>query len=100
MLVVNVEIHVKPGTSRAFIIETEKNVVESRAEPGIAAFDLLVDPSDEQHFLLVEVYRTELAPAAHKSTAHYAAWRDAVEPMMLTTRTSTKWSTLLTRYDK
>lgn len=100
MLVVNVEIRVKPGMGKVFILETEKNVAKSRAEPEIAAFDLLVDPSDDHHFLLVEVYRTELAPAAHKATAHYAAWRDAVEPMMLTARTSSKWTAPLTTHEQ
>jgi quinol monooxygenase YgiN len=54
----------------------------------------LIDPSDAHHFLLVEVYRTTDAPAAHKQTAHYATWRDSVEPMMQVPRTSTKWSTV------
>ena len=30
------------------------------------------------------------APARHKETAHYAAWRDAVAPMMAAPRTSVK----------
>ena len=33
-------------------------------------------------FVLIEVYRTPEAAAAHKETAHYAKWRDTVEPMM------------------
>jgi quinol monooxygenase YgiN len=40
----------------------------------------------------VEAYRTEAATAAHKATAHYAAWRDAVAPMMAAARTSVKFS--------
>jgi quinol monooxygenase YgiN len=32
--------------------------------------------------VLTEVYRTPEAVAAHKETAHYAKWRDAVAPMM------------------
>jgi (4S)-4-hydroxy-5-phosphonooxypentane-2,3-dione isomerase len=100
VLVVNVDVRVKAGLSRAFILETAKNVEQSRAEPGIVAFDLLVDPSDDHHFLLVEIYRNELDPSAHKSTPHYAAWRDAVEPMMLAPRSSSKWSPLVTQYDQ
>jgi len=33
-------------------------------------------------FVLIEAYRTLEAAAAHKETAHYAKWRDAVAPMM------------------
>ncbi len=48
--------------------------------------------TDAAHFLLVEVYRTADAPARHKETAHYAAWRDAVAPMMAAPRSSVKYS--------
>ena len=37
--------------------------------------------------MLVEVYRTADAPAAHKETAHYARWRDAVADLMAEPRT-------------
>ena len=33
-------------------------------------------------FELIEIYRTSEAAAAHKATAHYAAWRDAVATLM------------------
>lgn len=92
MLIVNVDIRVKPGMLEAFVRETRKNVELSRQESGVAAFDLLVEPSDDHHFLLVEAYRTAAAPLAHKATAHYQAWRDAVEPMMQCPRSSAKWN--------
>ena len=98
MLVMNVDIRVKPGMVEAFVGATRANVEHSRREAGIAAFDLLVDPNDEHHFLLVEVYRTPEAPAAHKQTAHYAAWRDEVEPMMLLPRSSSKWEALISGF--
>lgn len=97
VLIVNVEIRVKSGMRDAFVRETNANVGQSRKEPGIFAFDLLVDPADDHHFLLVEGYRTEQAPAAHKQTPHYAVWRETVEPMMAVPRVSTKWGTLDSR---
>lgn len=97
VLIVNVEIRVKSGMRNAFVRETYANVEQSRKEPGIFAFDLLVDPADDHHFLLVEGYRTEQAPAAHKQTPHYAVWRETVEPMMAVPRVSTKWGTLDSR---
>jgi quinol monooxygenase YgiN len=36
--------------------------------------------------LLVEVYRTLDDPAAHKETAHYAAWAEAVADWMVEPR--------------
>jgi quinol monooxygenase YgiN len=49
---------------------------------------------DATRFVLVEVYRTPAAPAAHKETAHYALWRDTVAPMMADPRTSVKYASL------
>ena len=40
----------------------------------------------------MEVYRSQEATAAHKETAHYAKWRDAVAPMMAEPRSSVKFS--------
>jgi quinol monooxygenase YgiN len=94
MLVVMVDIWVKEGTEQAFGDATRENVTHSRTEPGIAAFDLLVDPGDPAHFMLVEVYRDAAAPAAHKETAHYQRWRATVEAMMKRPRSSAKWETL------
>ncbi len=91
MLIVVVSVKVKPERVGDFRRETLVNARESVKEPGIARFDVLQDKDDSSHFSLVEVYRTSDAPAAHKQTAHYAAWRDAVEEMMAEPRRSTKY---------
>ena len=66
-------------------------------EPGVARFDVIQDPEDPTRFVLIEVYRTAEAPAAHKETAHYLTWRDTVAPMMAEPRTSRKYVNLLPR---
>jgi quinol monooxygenase YgiN len=38
------------------------------------------------------VYRTPEAAVAHKETTHYAAWRDAVAPMMAEPRHGVRYS--------
>jgi quinol monooxygenase YgiN len=91
MLVVHVHVHVKPDSVEAFRKATIANASASNREPGIARFDLIQQIVDPARFLLVEVYRTAEASAAHKDTAHYAAWRDAVAPMMAEPRTSVKF---------
>lgn len=91
MLIVHVFIHVAPDHVDDFVAATEKNAAASRLEPGVARFDLSREEGTTDRFLLVEVYRTDDAPAAHKATAHYAAWRDAVEPWMASPRKSTKY---------
>lgn len=92
MLIVHVHVQVKPGTEDAFVEATRQNARASLTEPGVLRFDVIRDASDGRKFVLVEVYRDDSAPAAHKQTAHYAAWRDAVEPMMAVPRASTKYA--------
>ena len=70
------------------------NARSSVQEPGVARFDVLQQLDDPARFVLVEVYRTADDPARHKETAHYAAWRDAVAPMMAEPRGAVKYSNL------
>jgi quinol monooxygenase YgiN len=91
MLVVHVHVHVKPEHVEAFIAATRANSDASLAEPGVARFDVVQQADDPARFVLVEAYKTADAPAQHKETPHYAAWRDAVAPMMQSPRTSVKY---------
>jgi (4S)-4-hydroxy-5-phosphonooxypentane-2,3-dione isomerase len=92
LLVVHVQAHVKPDVVQAFREATLANAVESRKEPGVARFDVIQDLEDPTRFVLVEVYRGDAAAAAHKDTAHYRTWRDAVAPLMAEPRTSRKFA--------
>ncbi len=91
LLVVHVHARVKPGAEEAFRTASLANAEASRREPGVLRFDLLADREDPRHFVLVEVYRDAAASAAHKETAHYAAWRDAVASLMAEPRRSEKY---------
>lgn len=91
MVIVHVHVHVRPDTIDAFRLATLDNARHSVQEPGVARFDVLQQADDPARFLLIEVYRSDDAPAQHKQTAHYARWRDAVEPMMAEPRRSVKW---------
>lgn len=82
MLIVQVHVHVKPEFVPDFKQATLENARHSVQEPGIARFDVLQQRDDATRFVLIEVYRTDEAPAAHRETAHYLKWRDAVAPMM------------------
>ncbi len=92
MLVVHVHARVKPEFIEAFKLATAENARNSVQEPGIARFDVVQQFDDPSRFVLIECYRTPQAPAAHKETAHYAKWRDAVAPMMAEPRSSVKFS--------
>lgn len=96
MLIVHVSVHVKPDCIESFISATIENARHSVREPGIARFDVVQQTEDPTRFVLVEVYRDLEAPARHKETAHYQAWRDAVEPMMAEPRHSIKFQAVCT----
>ena len=91
MLVVHVQIHVKPEFIEAFKLATIANARESVKEPGIARFDFVQRQDDPARFVLVEAYRSAEANAAHKETKHYQLWRDTVAPMMAEPRSSVKF---------
>ena len=94
MLVVHVHVHVRPECVEAFHQAAIENARNSVREPGIARFDVVQQADDPTRFVLVEAYRTPEAPALHKETAHYKAWRDAVADMMAEPRTSVKYANL------
>ncbi|HEY3837887.1 MAG TPA: putative quinol monooxygenase [Bryobacteraceae bacterium] len=88
MLITHVHVHVKPDCIEAFKQATVENARQSVQEAGVARFDVIQSADDPARFILVEIYRTPDAPAQHKETAHYQAWRAAVAPMMQEGRTS------------
>ncbi len=91
MMIVHVQIHVKPESVDAFREATIANARQSILEPGIAQFDLLQREDDPSSFTLIEVYRTPDAQLRHRETAHYKTWRDTVAEMMAAPRTSAKY---------
>lgn len=99
MLIVHVHVNVVPDQVTAFLAATEANATASLEEPGVLRFDVVADLADPTHIVLVEVYRDDAGAAAHKETAHYAAWRDTVAPMMAVPRTSTKFSAVFPTQD-
>lgn len=94
MLVVHVHVRVKPESVADFRRASLENARNSLNEPGVARFDVLQDQSDPTRFVLIEAYKSQEAPLAHKETAHYRIWRDAVAPMMAEPRESRKYETL------
>ncbi len=94
MLLIHVHIQVKPESIEAFKAATLANASASVQEPGVARFDVAQQADDPTRFVLAEAYYSPAGHAAHRETSHYATWRDTVGPMMATTRTATKFSSL------
>jgi autoinducer 2-degrading protein len=99
MLVVHVHVRVRPEQVEAFLGETRRNAAASLEESGVRRFDVLQDESDETHVVLSEVYVNQAAADAHKQTAHYARWQDAVAQMMTEPRTRTRFTSVFPAED-
>lgn len=82
MFVTLVHVRVLPQHVQDFIEATRRNHEASVREPGNVRFDVLQSAEDPTRFILYEAYVDEAAAAAHKATAHYAAWRDTVASWM------------------
>ena len=91
LIIVHVHARVKPDAVETFRAATIENARASLREPGVARFDVAQSTEDPTRFVLVEAYRSADAPAAHKATAHYARWRDAVADLMAEPRTSARY---------
>lgn len=91
MFIVHVHVHVKPEHIDAFKTATLANGRASLLELGVLRFDVVQQADDPSQFVLIEIYRDAAAAAAHKETAHYPVWRDAVAPMMAEPRVGVKF---------
>ena len=95
MHVTLVHVHVKPEHIEAFIDASRANHEASIHEPGNIRFDVLRSADDPKRFVLYEAYVDSAAAAAHKETAHYRAWRAAVEPWMAEPRRGVRYDGIL-----
>lgn len=94
MVILIVNLHIKPERLDAFREATLENARNSIQEPGIVRFDLLEQAEDPTRFALYEVYRDTEAPARHHETAHYKAWLAKVPDMLVEPRTRILYSNL------
>ena len=62
-----------------YIEATLANAEETRKESGNIRFDLLRDASDPCKFQLYEVYESREAQQVHLASAHFNAWKKAVQ---------------------
>jgi quinol monooxygenase YgiN len=91
MHVVLVHVHVLPGHVDAFVAATGDNAANSRLEAGVVRFDFLQQADDPTRFTLIEAYRGPADQEAHRGTAHYLRWREAVEGMMAGPRVGVRY---------
>jgi (4S)-4-hydroxy-5-phosphonooxypentane-2,3-dione isomerase len=99
MHVTLVHVQVKPERVQDFIEATRKNHEGSVREPGNLRFDVLQVADDPTHFLLYEAYRSAEDATAHKRTAHYATWAEAVTEWLARPRERASYKGLFPEFD-
>ena len=77
-----VHVHVVPGAEETFLEASRMNASHSRQEEGCTRFEVVQQIQDPTTFILIDGWVGEEAVTAHRATAHYAAWREAVDGLM------------------
>ena len=78
-----VQLQVRPGRREQFLAGMTANARASvRDEPGCLRFDVCSVESDENRFVLYELYADAQAFAAHKATPHFAQWRTVADQVL------------------
>jgi autoinducer 2-degrading protein len=76
MFVAAVHVFVKPESLDDFMDLILMDQEGTLAEPGCVRFDVVRSTGDPTEFLIWEVYLDEQAAAFHKTTPHYAAFKE------------------------
>ena len=78
------EFEVKPGALEQFLELAKADAAQSVAkEPGCRQFDVTLEREAANRVVLYEIYDDEAAFDAHLQTAHLKAFRDGIEPLVL-----------------
>jgi autoinducer 2-degrading protein len=79
-----VQMDVRPERRAEFLTGITANAAASvRDEPGCLRFDVCSVASDENRFVLYELYTDADAFAAHKAAPHFAQWRTVAERVLV-----------------
>ena len=78
-----VQLEIRPEGRAEFLAAMAANAEASvRDEPGCLRFDVCSVESDENRFVLYELYTDADAFAAHKASPHFAEWRTIAEQVL------------------
>jgi (4S)-4-hydroxy-5-phosphonooxypentane-2,3-dione isomerase len=79
-----VQMEVRPEQRAEFLAGMAANAEASvRDEPGCLRFDVCSVASDENRFVLYELYTDADAFEAHKASPHFAQWRRIAERVLV-----------------
>ena len=85
-----VYLRLKSGSFQVLKEATLENARTSVKETGVARFDVIQQCNDPARFVLLEMVRSDTAPAEHKKTKHHKKGRETVADMMAEDRCGVK----------
>lgn len=84
MLSLLVQLHIRPEHREEFLAGIAANAEASvRDEPGCLRFDVCSVASDENRFVLYELYADADAFAAHTRAPHFQEWRKIADRVLV-----------------
>ncbi len=81
MIVIHVDIRVRPDCAEAFRDRLRRHSGNSLEEPGCLRFDAAEADDDPGRFFIWEIYVDEAAVEHHRTQASLAEFREATGPM-------------------
>jgi autoinducer 2-degrading protein len=94
MIVIVVQINVKPECTESFVNESQFMQNKSQKEPGCVGYQILRRIDNPDRFTFIETFESEEAISAHKETAHFKQWRANVYEMMASDRIAGQYNIL------
>jgi (4S)-4-hydroxy-5-phosphonooxypentane-2,3-dione isomerase len=98
MYVQFVTINVKPGFTAEFEEAFRINYEGTRKEPGNYRFDVLRSHDDPMCYTIYEVFASEAAFLAHRTTPHYAECVKRIDPIIVQPRGKRYFSAIMADY--
>jgi quinol monooxygenase YgiN len=84
MLSLTVSLRVHPELREEFLAAITTQAESCvRDEPGCLSFDVTEDVAEPNHFVLHEAYRDQAAIEHHRTTPHFANWREAAARVVI-----------------
>ena len=82
MVVLQVDIRIRPQHVERWMKMALENAREARKEPGCRHFDVLVDPNDRTRMMLYEIYDNDKAFEAHQQTPQFKKYLAEAVPLL------------------
>ncbi|SFC39746.1 Quinol monooxygenase YgiN [Bacillus sp. OV322] len=83
MMIIHAFLKVDPNKRQDFLAFTQSVVSSSREEEGNISYQLFADPSIDNEFVFLEMWKDEKAIETHEKTEHFKSFVQGLEQFLL-----------------